>query len=45
MENLKKILATNVDEKVIDDALTQAKSVDHWIYELIKELKVLKHDD
>ena len=41
----KKTLATNVDEKVIDDALTQAKSVDHWIYELIKELKELKHVD
>ena len=41
----KNILATNVDEKIINDALIQAKSVDKWIYELIKELKEIKHND
>ena len=41
----KNILATNVDEKIINDALIQAKSVDNWIYELIKELKEIKHND
>jgi len=39
----KNILATNVDEKIINDALIQAKSVDNWIYELIKELNWLKN--
>ena len=41
----KNILAANVDEKIINDALIQAKSVDNWIYELIKELKEIKHND
>ena len=41
----KNILATNVDEKNINDALIQAKSVDNWIYELIKELKEMKRND
>ena len=41
----KNILATNVDEKIINDALIQAKSVDNWIYELIKELKEIKRND
>ena len=41
----KNILATNVDEKIINDALIQAKSVDKWIYELIKELQEIKHND
>ena len=44
-DKAKKILASNVDEEIINDALTQAKSVDKWIYELIKELKELKHND
>lgn len=38
----KRILASNVSNEIIDDALIQAKSVDNWIYELIKELKELK---
>ena len=42
-DKAKKILASNVDEEIINDALTQAKSVDKWIYELIKELKELKN--
>ena len=41
----KNILAANVDEKIINDALIQAKSVDNWIYELIKELKEMKRND
>ena len=41
----KKILASNVSEEVIDTALVQSKSVDNWIYELIKELKEIKHND
>ena len=32
-------------KEVIDDALIQAKSVDNWIYELIKELKEMKRND
>ncbi len=42
-DKAKKILASNVDDEIINDALTQAKSVDKWIYELIKELKELKN--
>ena len=41
----KKELSKHVDKKIINDALIQAKSVDNWIYELIKELKELKHND
>ncbi len=41
-DKTKKILASNVDEEIINDALAQAKSVDVWIYELIKELKDFK---
>jgi hypothetical protein len=32
-------------QKIINDALMQAKSVDVWIYKLINELKELKHND
>ena len=38
----KRILASNVSNEIIDNALIQAKSVDNWIYELVKELKELK---
>ena len=38
----KRILASNVSNEIIDKALIQAKSVDNWIYELVKELKELK---
>ena len=41
----KKALAINVSKEVINDALIQAKSVDNWIYELIKELKEIKYND
>ena len=44
-ENTKRLLSKNVDEKIINDALMQAKSVDVWIYKLINELKELKHND
>lgn len=38
----KKKLVANVDEFTLDEALEQAKLVDNWIYELIKELKEMK---
>jgi len=41
----KKVLAANLDKKIINETLIQAKSVDHWIYESIKELKELKGND
>lgn len=44
-DHSKRTLSYNVDESTLDDAIKYAKTVDKWIYDLIKELKGYKNNE